>query len=70
MSAYTCYLIGMKTLLLHNCVDLNGVCSCRRVDAFAMRVISGPHQKHLKEITLPSSIDTADEQRKFLIHSH
>ena len=46
--AYTCYVIGMKTLLWHNYINFNGMCSSRREEAFATRVISGPCQKQIK----------------------
>ena len=48
MTAYTDYLMGMKTLLWHSCVYLNGICSSRREEAFATRIISGPYQKQIK----------------------
>ena len=41
MSVYTCYLVSIKTLVWHICVDLNGICSSRRAEALATRIISG-----------------------------
>ena len=48
IAAYTCYLVVVKKLAGHSCVYLNGMCSSRREEAYAARVISGLYQKKIK----------------------
>ena len=40
-----CYLLRIDTLLWHSCVDLNGICSSRREEAFASRINCGTYHR-------------------------